>query len=105
MSDMKHSQRAFTLIETLIVLVILGLMMPLLYAMIQTGSKAWTNGQSHATSTQRVLKIQNYLRRQLSQVYPLYLTKPNTRFSRQSYDVETKMFYNLNSVYDPRVND
>jgi general secretion pathway protein J len=69
------SQRAragFTLLELLVAITILGLMMPLLYAVTQTGMHAWSRSQSHFHHTMEIQSVQAYLRRQVHQIYPKY---------------------------------
>jgi len=74
----KASRRnaGFTLMEVLVVMTIMGLMMPLIYANVRAGVTAWVQGQVHVSSVSKVQNIQMRLRKQLSQAYPKYLASP-----------------------------
>jgi len=67
----------FTLMEVLVVMTIMGLMMPLIYANVSTGVTAWVQGQTHVSHANNVQSIQMRLRQQLSQTYPKFLASPD----------------------------
>lgn len=68
----RHSA-GFTLMEVLVVMTVMGLLMPLIYANISSGVTAWVQGQTHASHAEKVQTVQTWLRRQLGQAYPKFI--------------------------------
>lgn len=64
-------QRGFTLIEVLIGLVLLSIMLSLLFGSIRMGARIWEAGETRAAELDRILVVQNFLRRQLTTVRPI----------------------------------
>lgn len=64
-------QRGFTLLEMVIGMTLLGFILVLLYAGLRLGTRGWDAGEKSVESTARQVAVGEFLRRQLSQVYPL----------------------------------
>lgn len=67
----KPDQRGFTLLELLIGLSLLGLMLVLLFGGLRLGFRSWDAGEERFESSSQLGVAQGFLRRQLSQIYPL----------------------------------
>jgi general secretion pathway protein J len=68
---LKLDQRGFTLLELLIGLSLLGLMLVLLFGGLRLGFRSWDAGEERFESSSQLGVVQSFLRRQLSQIYPL----------------------------------
>jgi general secretion pathway protein J len=67
----KRSQKGFTLLELLIGMVLLGLILTLLFGGLRLGARSWDSGDKRADDTAQLRAIHGFLRRELSQVFPL----------------------------------
>ncbi len=72
-----RAKAGFTLMEILVVMTIVGLMMPLLYANIRAGVTAWAQGQAHVSHAHKIQNVQTWLRKQLGQAYPKFIVSPD----------------------------
>lgn len=61
----------FTLIETLVGLALLGIMLLLIYSVLNVGLRAWETGEKRVTEASRQRVVQSFLRRELSQLFPV----------------------------------
>lgn len=68
---MRGAERGFTLLELLIGMVLLGLILTLLFNGLRLGAKSWDSGDKRADDSAQLRAIQGFLRRELSQVFPL----------------------------------
>lgn len=64
----------FTLLELLVAITLLGLIAVMLAGGLRLGARVWERGQEHAEDLAQLEVVQGFLRRQLSQAYPLRLT-------------------------------
>jgi general secretion pathway protein J len=64
----------FTLLELLIAITLLGLLMAAAYSGFRTGTRAWTTGEKRAENNEQMRIVETFLRRQISQTYPLTWT-------------------------------
>ena len=64
-------ERGFTLIEMLLALTLLAAMMVMVYTSLNLGIRAWNAGDARATEASHQRIVQTYLRRELSQVFPV----------------------------------
>jgi general secretion pathway protein J len=67
---MRRTQ-GFTFIEMLLGLALLGVMMILIYNALNLGVRAWDTGDARVTEAAHLRIVQGYLRRELSQVFPV----------------------------------
>lgn len=65
------TQRGFTLLELLIGMVLLGLILTLLFGGLRLGARSWDSGDKRADDSAQLRAIQGFLRRELSQTFPL----------------------------------
>ncbi|MDD4616999.1 MAG: prepilin-type N-terminal cleavage/methylation domain-containing protein [Alphaproteobacteria bacterium] len=70
----RYSQAGFTLIELLVAITVLGLLMALLFANIQTATKSWLSTKARFSDADDIRHIQTFLRMQLSQAYPKFIS-------------------------------
>ena len=63
--------RGFTLLETLVGLTLLGVMLILIYASLNVGLRAWDTGEKRVAEASHQRVVQSFLRRELSQVFPV----------------------------------
>lgn len=68
---MNRKQKGFTLLELLIGMVLLGLILTLLFGGLRLGARSWDSGDKRADESAQLRAIQGFLRRELSQVFPL----------------------------------
>lgn len=61
----------FTLLETLVGLTLLGVMLILIYASLNIGLRAWDTGEKRVAEASHQRVVQNFLRRELSQLFPV----------------------------------
>jgi general secretion pathway protein J len=64
-------QSGFTLIETLVGLALLGVMLLLIYSVLNVGLRAWETGEKRVTEASHQRVVQSFLRRELSQLFPV----------------------------------
>lgn len=67
-------QRGFTLLELVIGITLLGFLLALAYGGLRLGSRGWESGERSADATARQAVVGDYLRRQLSMIFPLRWT-------------------------------
>jgi len=67
----RFSSRGFTLMELLIALTLLGLVMTILYGALRIGIRSWEAGEQRAVAADDRRQVLGFLKRELSQVYPL----------------------------------
>jgi general secretion pathway protein J len=68
----------FTLLELLIAITLLGFILSLLFGGMRLGARSWEAGDKRATQAAHTSQVQNFLRRELTQVYPYrWKKKPN----------------------------
>jgi general secretion pathway protein J len=68
---MMGAQKGFTLLELLIGMVLLGLILTLLFGGLRLGAKSWDSGDKRADDSAQLRAIHGFIRRELSQVFPL----------------------------------
>ncbi len=68
---MMGAQKGFTLLELLIGMVLLGMILTLLFGGLRLGSRSWDSGDKRADDSTQLRAIQSFMRRELSQAYPL----------------------------------
>ena len=61
----------FTLLELLVALTLLGAMLILIYSALNIGLRAWDAGEKRVTEASHQRVVQSFLRRELSQVFPV----------------------------------
>ncbi len=66
----------FTLLELLIAMTLLGFILAVLFGGLRLGSRSWDAGDAHAEKTTHLTLVQEFLRRELSQVTPYFWKKP-----------------------------
>ena len=71
-------QRGFTLIEMLIALVLLAAMMSLLYSGVNFGLRSWDAADANGRRTADRRIGENFLRRELTQLFPMRFKDPMT---------------------------
>lgn len=64
-------QKGFTLLELLIGMVLLGLILTLLFGGLRLGSRSWDSGDKRADESSQLRAVQGFMRRELSQAFPL----------------------------------
>jgi general secretion pathway protein J len=64
-------QRAFTLLEMLLGLALLGVMLVMIYSALNLGLRAWDTGEARTAESAHLRIVQGFLRRELSQVFPV----------------------------------
>ncbi len=69
----------FTLLELLIAITLLALLLTAAYSGLRTGTRAWTTGEKRAEQSEHMRIVSNFLRRQVSQAYPLVWTRQAKR--------------------------
>ena len=69
----------FTLLELLIAITLLGLIAVLLAGGVRLGARVWETADEHAEALAQLEVVQGFLRRQLSQTYPLRLVDADSR--------------------------
>ncbi len=69
-------QAGFTLLELLIAMTLLGLLTTLLFGGLKFGAHAWERGEAHGTGAEEVRVVQQLLRRELGESYPLFIADP-----------------------------
>jgi general secretion pathway protein J len=70
----RHSRAGFTLLELLVAMTVLGLLMALLSANMQTSTKAWLHSESRFFDTNKIQHVQTFLQKQISQIYPKFMS-------------------------------
>ena len=84
------NQRGFTLIEMMIGMTLLGLMLILLYGGLRLGVRSWDAGEKVLANASQQVVVTDFVRRQLSLVYPLRWkndTQETLAFSGDSHAV------------------
>ncbi len=66
-------QRGFTLLELLVAMTLLAIVMVLLFGGLRLGTRAWESGEERSEELARLEVVQGFIRRQLSQAYPLVM--------------------------------
>jgi general secretion pathway protein J len=64
-------QRGFTLLEMIIGITLLGLVLVLLYGGLRLGARGWDAGDKAIEANSRQVLVAEFLRRQLSLIYPM----------------------------------
>ena len=64
-------QKGFTLLELLIGMVLLGMILTLLFGGLRLGARSWDSGDKRADDSAQLRAIHCFMRRELSQVFPL----------------------------------
>ena len=75
---MRRAARGFTLIELVIALTLLAAMMTMLYSGVSFAMRAWDAGELHARRTVDLRISENFLRRELSEIFPMRWKDPLT---------------------------
>ena len=70
----QRGQRGFTLLELLVAMTLLGLIMVLLFGGLRLGTRAWESGDERSEELARLEVVQGFIRRQLSQAFPLVVS-------------------------------
>ncbi len=65
----------FTLVELLIAMSLLSLIMLALYSGLRVGARSWDLGDARANANDEMRLVERFLRKQLSQAYPLIWSK------------------------------
>ncbi len=73
-NDRTSRQRGFTLIEILVAMTLLGIVMVLLFGGLRVGTRVWESGDESAEELARLEIVQGFIRRHLSQAYPLVVS-------------------------------
>lgn len=68
---MRGAQKGFTLLELLVGMVLLGMLLTLLFGGLRLGSRSWDSGDKRADESAQLRAIHGFMRRELSQVFPL----------------------------------
>lgn len=68
---MMRVQKGFTLLELLIGMVLLGMILTLLFGGLRLGARSWDSGDKRADDAAQLRAIHGFMRRELSQVFPL----------------------------------
>jgi general secretion pathway protein J len=74
---MSNRQRGFTLIELVVAMVLLGTMMLLLYGGLSFSVRSWDAGDANGRRTADRRLGENFLRRELSELFPMRWKEPN----------------------------
>lgn len=80
---MRGAQRGFTLLELLIGMVLLGLILTLLFGGLRLGARSWDSGDKRNDDSVQMRAIQGFIRRELSQAFPL----------RWKHEVDTRLAF------------
>ena len=73
-NDRTSGQRGFTLLEILVAMTLLGIVMVLLFGGLRLGTRAWERGDERSEELARLEVVQGFIRRHLSQAYPLVVS-------------------------------
>ena len=73
-NDRPTGQRGFTLIEILVAMTLLGVVMVLLFGGLRLGTRVWESGDESVEELARLEVVQGFIRRHLSQAYPLVVS-------------------------------
>ncbi len=71
---MTHSarrDRGFTLVELIVAMTLFGLLITMLYGGLRFGARAWEASEEGLDETARLQVVQEFIRRELSQAYPV----------------------------------
>jgi general secretion pathway protein J len=74
---MRTAQRGFTLIELVVAMVLLATMMLLLYSGLSFSVRSWDAGDANGRRTADRRLGENFLRRELSELFPMRWKEPN----------------------------
>ncbi len=74
--DRAERQKGFTLLEVLIAITLFGLLAVLLFGGLRLGTRVWERSGENLSGNSRVEIVQTFLRRQLSQTFPLVVLGP-----------------------------
>ena len=74
---MKRAQAGFTLIELVVAMVLLGAMMLLMYGGLSFAARGWDVGDASGRRTADRRIGENFLRRELSELFPMRWKEPN----------------------------
>ncbi len=89
--------RGFTLIEMLLTLSLLAAMMVLIYTSLNLGIRAWNTGDARVTESSHLRIVQGFLRRELSQVFPIrWRGIPDSKIAFEGAKDEIKFVTSLN---------
>lgn len=74
---MTRAQRGFTLIELVVAMVLLGVMMLLMYGGLNFAARGWDVGDANGRRVADRRIGENFLRRELSEMFPMRWKEPN----------------------------
>lgn len=98
----RRAQAAFSLLEMMIALALLGLLLVLVYASLQTGVRAWDSGDARASEASHQRIVAAFLRRELEQVFPVRwrgTTEPRIAFEGEKGALRFVTSLNLGAGY------
>lgn len=64
-------ERGFTLVELIVAMTLFGLLITMLYGGLRFGARAWEASEEGLDDTARLQVVQEFIRRELSQAYPV----------------------------------
>ncbi len=99
MKPLRSHQRGagFTLVEILLALTLLAAMMVMVYTALSVGIRAWNAGDARVTESSHLRIVQGFLRRELSQVFPVrWRGTPDSKIAFEGGKSDIKFVTSLN---------
>ncbi|HEY1707120.1 MAG TPA: prepilin-type N-terminal cleavage/methylation domain-containing protein [Rhizomicrobium sp.] len=74
----RSDDAGFTLLELLVTLAVMALLSALLFTGLRFGAHAWDGSEAHGAGMDEVRLVQDFLRREIEQAYPVYVATDPT---------------------------